>query len=98
MLQFVGDRQRERLSVAQAHLASENYQLILVRPRYAVLCELPPGRGWGTYVLDLKLPTGLLVEAPVPLDEPGTLDAALSLFQAMNGRALAIGGADGYRS
>ena len=87
ILEFAGDRKRERLWSAQAQLAAQNYRLLLVRPRYAVLCESPPGRGWGTYVLDLKLATGLLVEAPLPLDEPGTLDAAVALFQAMDGCA-----------
>ena len=77
---------------ARDHLAAAGYLARIVDQQYACLRELPPGRGWGWYVVNLERPTGLLVEVPAPLEEVGTLDAALVLFRALNGGSLAVAG------
>lgn len=92
LLRFVDQRRREELLIAQAHLEAANYQLRLVRPRYAVLSEADPQRGNGWYVINLGHGSDLLVEVPAPLREPGSLEAGFTLFEAMNARALAVAG------
>ena len=93
LLRFTETRQADELRLAASDLSRVQYGLRIVRPRFAVLSETTAERGWGWYVVDLSSSSGLLVEVPSPLEESGTLDAGLSLFQALSGRALAVGGA-----
>lgn len=51
-----------------------------------------PVRGWGLYVIALDTPLGVGVEVPAPLDEWGTAEAGVRLFQELQGRTLAIAG------
>ena len=80
------------LEKAAAHLAQVNYRLYRVADRYLYLREQAPGQGWGTYVFDPQAQSQLMIEAPAPLEERGSADAATVLFTLSEGRALAIGG------
>jgi hypothetical protein len=82
----------ESLAAAQAMLRAVNYQCTRVEGRYYYVHELPPGRGWGAFVLDANQPQGPVIEVPAPREEPGPIEAALSLFRLHGGSALAIAG------
>jgi hypothetical protein len=56
------------------------------------LREREPRRGWGVYVIRLDTLSRLVIEAPAPLDERGTAEAGVALFERFDARALAIGG------
>lgn len=81
------------LDEARRWLQGANYQLSLLQGRYLYLQEIPPRRGWGVYVLDLEAGSGLVLEIPAPLEEPGTMEGGGWLFTALSARALAIAGA-----
>ncbi len=76
------------LSQAAALLNTVNYQLIRVNHRYLYLREKQPSRGWGIYVFDPQSSTNLLIEAPAPLEERGTMESAAILFELAQARGL----------
>ena len=83
----------ERLHEAVEILNRINYQVELVEERYLLVTEREPSRGWGFAVIDSAASSGLNLEVPAPLDEPGTLDAGETLFTRMGGRVLLVAGA-----
>ena len=81
------------LDQARRWLRGSNYQLTLLQDRYLLLSEIPPARGWGLFVLDLKAERELVLEIPAPLEEWGTMEGGGWLFTSLGARALAIAGA-----
>ncbi|EDN69159.1 membrane protein [Beggiatoa sp. PS] len=80
------------LKQAALYFAQVKYQTLLIQERYIYLREIPPVRGWGIYLLDLKADNPLLIEIPAPLDEAGIFEVGTILFRRMQGYALAIAG------
>lgn len=93
LLDFSQTRNEHVLLKAAALLSEVNYQIIRINKRYLYLREKQPSRGWGIYVLDPQSPNSLVVEAPAPLEERGTLEAATLLFDLSQARGLAIANA-----
>lgn len=91
-LEYVENGEAKHLEDAAMTLREIRYDLILVDGRYLCFEERAPVRGWGTFVIDTRHHSNLLVEVPAPLDEWSTLEAGLVVFQEMEGRALALGG------
>lgn len=86
------NRDEQDLTTACAMLKRAHFEVMLAEDRYLVVREEMPSRGWGTYVLNLESPQGLLVEVPAPLDEWGTSESGALLFQQLRATSLAIGG------
>ncbi len=91
-LRYVEDGNAKHLENAAVALRPIRYDLVLVKGRYLCFEEQAPVRGWGTFVIDTRHASQLLVEVPAPLDEWSTLEAGLVIFQEMEGRAFALGG------
>jgi gamma-polyglutamate biosynthesis protein CapC len=82
-----------KLQEAAGYLKQANYSLeLLNNGRYVVLRENAPIRGWGLYVIDTQATSDLALEIPAPLDENGTFDAGVILFNGFAARSLAISG------
>ncbi len=92
LLAYRENRTAESLLAARAHLARAHYEVVVLEERYLVLRELKPRRHWGLYALALTPSSPLTVEAPAPLDEPGSAEVALWFFRLAGGQALAIAG------
>jgi gamma-polyglutamate biosynthesis protein CapC len=58
-----------------------------------LLTENEPRKFWGSYLINLAAKQPLLIEVPAPLEEPGALEAATSLFGQTGARMLAVAGA-----
>ena len=86
------DGSPKALSRAAQDLARANYQVLRTSDGIFYLRELEPIRGWGLFAIDPEAGSDLLVEAPAPLDERGTFDAAIQLFERLDAHALAIAG------
>jgi hypothetical protein len=91
-LQYATTHDEYALQRAQDLLTQVNYQVHLLRGRYLIFLENVPVRGWGTYVIDMRQSSGMLVEVPSPLEEWATFEAGFALFREFRGRALAISG------
>jgi hypothetical protein len=89
---YVTSHQPSDLQAARALLDQVQYSVEVVAGRFLLLRERGPVRGWGLYVVALKTPTGVAIEVPAPLDEWGTTEAGVRLFQELQGRMLAIAG------
>lgn len=89
---YITSREQSDLRTARALLDQVQYDVEEVTGQFVVLRERVPPRGWGLYVIALQTPTGVGVEVPAPLDEWGTAEAGVRLFQALRGRTLAIAG------
>ncbi len=73
-------------------LAGLGYEALLVQGRYLYLREHESVRGWGSYLIDTRADNALIVQVPAPLDETGTLSAALELFHVLKAQALVVAG------
>ncbi len=82
----------QHLEAARRLLVSLNYQLELVEQQYLYLSEMSPVRGWGIYVYNLNTSGSMLLEVPAPLDEKGTVEAGVWLFDLLDAATLAIAG------
>lgn len=91
-LEYRTARASEKLASAATTLAGIGYELLMVEQRYLVLRHAEASRGWGTFVLDLDRPEGLLIEVPAPLDEWGTVESGYMAFQRLDAQALSIAG------
>jgi hypothetical protein len=89
---YVTSHQQSDLQAARALLDQVQYGVEEVAGRFLLLRERGPMRGWGFYVVALKTPAGVGVEVPAPLDEWGTTEAGVQLFQELQGRTLAVAG------
>lgn len=63
----------------------KNGQLLLI-------LEQEPRKFWGSFAINLAAENRLFIQAPTPIDEPGTLEAASILFQELDARFLAVAG------
>jgi len=86
------DGSPEALLRAAREFPKANYQLVRTSEGLFYLREMEPVRGWGAYAIDPSASTGLLLEAPLPVDEPASYLASAALFSGLNARALAIAG------
>jgi len=82
----------EALHRAAGDLSRANYQLLRTSDDIFYLREKEPVRGWGGYAIDPSATTDLLLEAPLPVDEPTSYLASAALFGGLDARALAIAG------
>ncbi|MDH3379538.1 MAG: poly-gamma-glutamate biosynthesis protein PgsC/CapC, partial [Gammaproteobacteria bacterium] len=82
----------ESLRRAATELDAIGYELLLIDGRYAYMRERPPARGRGLFVIDTQAQNDLILEAPAPLDEPGTAEAASVLLRSLGAKGLAIAG------
>lgn len=87
-----------KLQQAKKYLEQVNYRLDIIQSRYLYLHEKAPVKGWGIYVFDMQKPSSLAISIPATLDEPGILDASITLFQTMNAGSLAISGSSRWGS
>jgi len=92
LLDYAGHPDAATLARGRAALGRVNYEVYVVDGRYLYLREREPRRGWGLYAIDTRAQNRLLVEVPAPLDEIGTVEAGVSLFERMQARTLAIAG------
>ena len=89
---YVKDKDASKLETATKFLWMVNYEVSWIEGHHLYLREREPVRGWGSYILNLKPSTDLLVEVPSPLDEWGSMEAGSWLYTSMNARALALSG------
>ncbi|MEA2117835.1 poly-gamma-glutamate biosynthesis protein PgsC/CapC [Halovibrio sp. HP20-50] len=78
------------LDQARRGLSELNYALSRVEERYLVLSEVGAPRGWGTFVIDTRPESRLVVEIPAAIDERGITEAGLALFRDQQAAALAV--------
>lgn len=87
----LSDPSRALLARAAHLLQQVDYTLVEVGPHLCLIEDLPR-RGWGGYVLNTAAQGPLALEAPLPLNETGTLEAALGAYLRLGARALSFGG------
>lgn len=92
LLVYSTTRQPSDLAEARQILGRVNYEVSHSGGGLLYLREREPRRGWGIYVIRPDAAIRLAIEAPAPLDERGTAEAGVVLFERFNARALAIGG------
>ncbi len=88
----------ELLTSAAALLVRSGYQLERIENRYLLLRESDSRRGWGTFLINLERPDGLVLELPDPLEQDGLLDSAVILFRGMDASVLAFPGTSRRRT
>jgi len=92
LLAYSAVHQPSELAAARLILARLNYEVSQTGDGLLYLREREPRRGWGVYVIRPDAPNRLAVEVPAPLDERGTAEAGVAIFDLLQARALAIGG------
>ncbi|NYS62015.1 poly-gamma-glutamate biosynthesis protein PgsC/CapC [Vreelandella salicampi] len=80
----------DQLEQAQRGLSELDYAISRVEERYLVLSEVGAPRGWGTFIIDTRPESRLVVEVPAAIDERGITEAGLSLFRDQQAAALAV--------
>ncbi|MFC2990719.1 poly-gamma-glutamate biosynthesis protein PgsC/CapC [Halomonas tibetensis] len=80
----------EQLEQAQRGLSLLNYVISRAEDRYLVLSERGEPRGWGTFVIDTRPESRLVVEIPAAIGERGITEAGLALFRDQQAAALAV--------
>ncbi|MGE3297252.1 MAG: poly-gamma-glutamate biosynthesis protein PgsC/CapC [Porticoccaceae bacterium] len=83
----------QRLREAQRELHYLDYEVVLSEGRYLVIRERGRPRGWGTYVIDSRIGSDLVIEVPAAAREHGIIEAGLTLFRHQQALALAVGSA-----
>ncbi len=78
------------LEQARRGLGELGYSISRAEDRYLVLSEVGSPRGWGTYVIDTRSDSRLLVEIPAAIEERGITEAGLVLFRDQQAGALAV--------
>ncbi|MDX8405202.1 MAG: poly-gamma-glutamate biosynthesis protein PgsC/CapC [Mariprofundus sp.] len=89
---YAASQQPSDLAGARDLLARVNYSVSETAAGLLYLREMEPRRGWGVYVLRMNAINRLAIEVPAPLDERGTAEAGVAMFELNSARALAIGG------
>lgn len=92
LLAYSTGHQASDLAEARRILGRVNYSVSLTGSGLLYLREMEPRRGWGIYVLRPDAVNRLAVEVPAPLDERGTAEAGVAMFDVLHARALAIAG------
>lgn len=82
-----------RVVEATRDLASIDIEVVVLESRHLLLRDRRSGRGWGTFVVTPGAASRALIEAPAPIHEPATTEAALWLKRSTDARAFALGGA-----
>ncbi|WP_083651454.1 poly-gamma-glutamate biosynthesis protein PgsC/CapC [Vreelandella massiliensis] len=88
---FRRNRSPRHLQRARLMLGKLDYDLRVLEDRYLVLRENTLPRGFGTYVIDTRTQSELVIQVPDG-GELGAADAGLALFHQQKAAALAIGG------
>ena len=95
-LNLLADYQRHPSDSALVRLADVlnlvGYEVVSFPTGYIYLREQGSARGWGSYLVRVGQGSELALEVPAPLDEPGTLEAGLSLMLATKAKTLALAG------
>lgn len=82
------------LADARRLLSEVGYDAIEIDGRYVYLRDARPGTSRGVYIVDRQAAAGPLLEVPVPMEGNGLATAGLTLFKELQGRALAVAGAE----
>ena len=77
---------------AQLILNRLDFNMGLIRQHLILINDKKPSRSWGTYIINRKSLSGLLIEVPVPLRERGILESGGLLFNSLKAGSLAIAG------
>ncbi len=83
---------KDALRRAAGDFSNANYQVLRTSEGIFYLRESDPVRGWGAYAIDPSAKTDLVIESPLPVDEPASYLASAALFAGLDARALAIAG------
>lgn len=78
------------LEQARRGLDELGYSISRAEERYLVLSEVGAPRGWGTYVIDTRPGSRLVIEIPAAIGERGVTEAGLVLFREQKAAALAV--------
>jgi len=92
LLGYIATQNAHDFSQAHMILSQLNYRIDLIEDTWLVLRDKDAARCWGTYIFNIKKKRGLVIEVPMPLLENNLMEAGMALFQAMDGRAMAISG------
>lgn len=87
-----GAAEPERLGRAAGFLAAAGYRLEVLRGPWLLLAEASPRRGWGTFAVDPRGASPLLLTLPDPLALPGLPTAAALIAENQGARAIALAG------
>jgi hypothetical protein len=87
-----GAAEPERLGRAAGFLAAAGYRLEVLRDPWLLLAEASPGRGWGSFAVDPRGASPLLLTLPDPLALPGLPTAAALVAENQGARAIALAG------
>ena len=82
----------EMRRIAVRDFSQANYQVVQTSEGLFYLRESDPIRGWGAFAIDPSALTNLLLESPLPVDEPASYLASAALFSGLDAHALAIAG------
>ncbi len=89
---YVDQPDAQYLVRARRRLREIDYDVTFLQDRYLLAFETVHGRNWGTYAIDTKAATELIVAVPDPLEQRGLGDAAFYLFETQGARAIAVAG------
>jgi len=92
LLESCSDQHDAPFRSAREAFQLAHFELFTVENKYAVIREAEPFHGWGTFVVNLENPTGMVVEVPSPHEEWATFESGLLLFQELHAGSLAIAG------
>jgi len=76
-------------------LSALGFEVERLAEGHLLVSELDPSRGWGLYLVRVGEAREILFEAPRPLDEWATDQAAITLYETFEARAVAIAGSGG---
>ncbi|WP_344703346.1 hypothetical protein [Halomonas cibimaris] len=79
-----------QLQQARRRLRRLNYTISRIEERYLVVREVGVSRGWGTYIIDVRPESRLVVEIPAAIEQRGLIEAGLALFRDQQASALAV--------
>jgi gamma-polyglutamate biosynthesis protein CapC len=96
------DQVRKTLRKHEAPLLASDFDITRLsengQVRYVILqnrtANVQALQGWGALCIDLKSTSRLVIEAPYPISEPFSLEAAGFLFSHLNAAALIVAGSD----
>lgn len=93
LLEYRRTKNGSMLEEARHALRVANYDVVQVGDQYLLLRERQPANHWGVYVLRLNGESRLLVQVPAPVDEAGTFEAGIGLFEQFSAGAFGSAGA-----
>ncbi|MWJ28474.1 hypothetical protein GPM19_09690 [Halomonas sp. ZH2S] len=90
---YQNEGEPEQLQQARLGLSELDYAISQAEDRYLVLSEVGAPRGWGTFVIDTRPESRLVVEVPAAINERGVAEAGLAVFRDQQAAALAVSSA-----